>query len=210
MSNMNDTDCSEILERLKRLEEMLFNYMAVEDGNEPSEQDRDFDQDLPIDFSPESDKAYWAYQLEKYIDSMGLKYFKGSEFSQYWYKERSGVDNYPPPQEKWSNIVPTLVVLDRFREEMGESVKITSSYRAPNYNSAIGGEDKSQHMEFCAIDFKCIKGEPNEWANLIKSYRGQVFHNPATNTPFTFSGGIGVYNTFVHIDTRGYDANWRG
>ena len=25
-----------------------------------------------------------------------------------------------------------------------------------------------------------------------------------------FRGGIGLYPTFIHVDTRGYNANWRG
>lgn len=208
MSNHN-TDYTELLERITRLEAMIFDLIQVEEGNEPVEEEIDFENPEQIDFSPESEKAYWIYQLDKYINGMQFKHFKGQEVTRYCYKNRNSVENSVPPSDKWQNIIPTLVVLDRFREEWGAPVKLNSVYRSPEYNRVIpNSSKKSQHVEFTAVDFHSSRGSPREWGALLKSYRGQTFHNPATDTSFTFAGGIGIYKTFAHLDTRGYDANF--
>jgi uncharacterized protein YcbK (DUF882 family) len=152
-----------------------------------------------------------SLELEQFIDSLGLRYFKGAEFTEYWSRKRNGATNSPPPRELWTNIVKTLVVLDEIRHRLGASITLNSTYRSPAYNRAIAGAGKSLHMEFKAIDFTCDKGKPSDWAKVAKDLRGQAFHLPASaglGTRFVFRGGVGVYPTFVHIDTRGADANW--
>lgn len=53
-----------------------------------------------------------------------------------------------------------------------------------------------------------IGGNVNaKWAAKAKEMRGRTFHYP-DGRQFIFRGGIGLYPTFVHIDTRGVDANW--
>lgn len=147
-------------------------------------------------------------QLENFIDGLGLANFRGSEFTPYWSRVRNGVRNSIPPRNLWPNIVPTLVVLQRFRDDIGTAVNLTSTYRSPDYNDAIGGAPGSLHLQFRAIDFVCNRGTANQWADTLKSYRGDTFLNPHTGDNFVFRGGIGEYNSFVHIDTRGYDATW--
>jgi lysozyme family protein len=107
--------------------------------------------------------------------------------------------NTDPPRELWANIIPTARVLDRLRDEIGHPIVLTSAYRSPKYNAAIGGARHSQHMEFRALDFKVVgAGGPPDWAKILKRYRDEGM----------FSGGIGAYGTFVHVDTRGYRADW--
>ena len=146
-------------------------------------------------------------KLEEYIDSLGLRYFKGSELTAYWSRTRDGVSNSCPPEDLWDNIVPTLVVLDEVRHLAGQSIRLTSTYRDPDYNRAVGGERMSYHMKFMAIDFQGGQG-PSRNLAIAKSLRGKMFKNPDTNTMFMFAGGLGKYPTFVHIDTRGINANW--
>lgn len=155
---------------------------------------------------PRSEEAL----LEQFIDGFGLPNFRGSEFTPYWSRRRNGVSNSVPPRVLWPNIAPTLAVLQSFRSEFGSIVRLSSTYRSVPYNNAIGGAGESQHTQFRAIDFICHTGTPSAWANLLKSYRGRNFTNPQTGDDFVFRGGIGVYRTFVHIDTRGYDADWTG
>jgi hypothetical protein len=146
-------------------------------------------------------------ELEAFIDSLDLRYFKGSELTPYWSRKRGDVSNSCPPKELWGNIVPTLVVLDEIRHMMDFPITLTSTYRSKEYNAAVGGEKKSYHMSFMAIDFQGGRG-PSVNAKAAKLLRGKVFKNPDTRKKFTFAGGIGKYRTFVHIDTRGFDANW--
>jgi hypothetical protein len=101
-----------------------------------------------------------------------------------------------------------LVVLDEVRERLGKPITLTSTYRSPAYNQAVGGARFSQHLVFNATDIQAKGAKPAEVAELAKGLRGKKFKNPLTGKPFTFKGGIGRYATFVHIDTRGHNADW--
>ena len=109
--------------------------------------------------------------------------------------------NADPPEALWSNVVPLARALQKFREAVGRPVVLTSIYRSPEYNAAIGGAGRSQHMAFRAADFKVVgsgAGTPRDWAKKMRQMRD---HN-------VFSGGVGLYNSFVHVDTRGNPADW--
>ncbi len=149
-----------------------------------------------------------AEQLEQFVDRLGLRYIKGKELTPYWSQVRKGVRNSCPDESLWPNIVPTLMVLDETRHKLGCYICVTSSYRRPAYNAAVGGEPNSFHMRFSAIDFQAGKDKPSEWAKVARSLRGKKFVLPGNSGSFVFRGGIGLYATFVHLDTRGQDANW--
>jgi hypothetical protein len=148
-------------------------------------------------------------ELEQFIDGLNLQSFRGSEFRPYWSRVRGSVRNSAPPRSIWNNVVQTLVVLQRFRSEMGAPVRLTSTYRSPRYNRAVGGVSNSQHVQFRALDFICDRGTPRDWMQRLREYRGQTFNHPAIRS-FEFRGGIGLYvsSGFVHLDTRGSDADW--
>lgn len=146
--------------------------------------------------------------FELFVDGLSLPNFRGREFTPYWSRVRSGVRNGVPPESLWNNIVPTLVVLQKLRTELGVWITLTSTYRRPAYNRAIAGAGASFHMDFKAIDFSCATGSPSDWARSLKGYRGQAFDLPGIHGDYIFRGGVGIYDTFVHIDTRGWDANW--
>ncbi len=107
--------------------------------------------------------------------------------------------NTDPPKDKWDNILPTARVIDEFRRRIAAPVTITSAYRSPKYNKAIGGAFKSQHMEFTALDF-VVRGNstPAIWASILRSMRTEGW----------FKGGIGTYSYFVHVDSRGENTDW--
>ncbi|SDN71299.1 D-Ala-D-Ala carboxypeptidase family metallohydrolase [Ensifer sp. YR511] len=108
--------------------------------------------------------------------------------------------NTDPPRHLWPNVLRLARVLDRLREEMGRSVILTSVYRSPEYNATLpGAKMNSQHQLFRAADFKIVgPGNPASWAAVLYRYRNEKM----------FEGGIGVYDSFVHLDTRGYNADW--
>lgn len=164
------------------------------------------------DFEENKEIASSESDFEQFIDRLGLRHFKGSEFTPYWSRLKNGVANSVPPMSLWNNIIKTIIILDALRHENGVAITLLSTYRSPRYNTAIGGEPASFHMKFMAIDFSCEDGHPESWAEQLKGLRGQSFNLPGNAGNFIFSGGIGVYptNGFVHVDTRGYDANWKG
>jgi hypothetical protein len=147
--------------------------------------------------------------LETYIDGLGLQYFKGRELTPYWSRSCGNIRNSVPPQNLWTNIAPTLTVLNRLRRDLKGAITITSSYRDSDYNACVGGVSNSQHRFFMAVDFVAKTGTPAVWAAKLRSYRGQQFTIPGIGN-YTFKGGIGTYSSFVHLDTRGYNADWHG
>lgn len=90
-----------------------------------------------------------------------------------------------------------LNVLDDVRKNLGVT-SITSGYRTISYNAKIdGAASKSKHCMGIAADIKVSGKTPKEvYDYLNKKY------------PNTF--GIGLYDTFVHIDTRPERSRWNG
>lgn len=146
-------------------------------------------------------------ELEAFIDGLGLRYFKGAELTWLWYRSRKGVHNFCPPRALWQNCVDVLLVADELRARHGASIKITSAYRSPAYNAAVGGEPMSYHKIFMALDLVSPRGARQLWRDAT-NLRGVRINRPGSKSWFKFAGGIGRYPGFVHIDTRGKDANW--
>ena len=88
-------------------------------------------------------------------------------------------------------------VLQKIRTHFGKSVTITSAYRTPGRNKAVGGQTYSQHLYGKAADIK-VKGVAPK---TVAAY---------ANTLLPKSGGIGTYNSFVHVDVRKTKARWNG
>lgn len=148
-------------------------------------------------------------KLIEFIDRLKLNNFSGAEIAAYAHRERGKTTNSLPPESLWPNIIQTLVIAQELRTVLGVPLTITSAYRSPSYNSAVGGEPGSYHMRFMALDL--IPGgkvKPSQLAAAARKLRGRKFKVPGTNDHFFWKGGIGEYSTFVHIDCRGYNANW--
>jgi lysozyme family protein/uncharacterized protein YcbK (DUF882 family) len=124
----------------------------------------------------------------------GLKHFKPGEFLMLG----SSGGNSSPPRELWPNVVDLAKVLDEVRSRLNVPMVLTSVYRSEAHNAAVGGVQGSQHRLFRAADFVAKEGRPRDWANVVQQMRSQKF----------FQGGIGVYDGFVHVDTRGWNADW--
>ncbi len=88
-------------------------------------------------------------------------------------------------------------ILQKIRSHFGKSVTITSAYRTPGKNKAVGGETYSQHLYGKAADIKVKNTSPAK----VAAYAEKLLKN---------KGGIGTYSTFVHIDTRTTKARWKG
>lgn len=137
--------------------------------------------------------------LAAYIDSFGFRMYHGSDFTGPLSNVRSGVRNSVPPRDIWNNIIPTIQVLEKLSIQTGKKYNINCSYRSPAYNAALGATTSgvaknSWHMRFFAIDFG---GSSNEF-KILDGWRHQG----------VFSGGLHLYPTFVHVDTRGVNSNW--
>lgn len=131
-----------------------------------------------------------------------IRFFKPEEFL---FKGASNAThnlNEDPPEALWENVVDLAKVLDVLRAELDAPIYFNSVYRSPAYNEKIGGAARSLHKQFKAADFHVRGGAggPKAWAAKLRRLRSEGL----------FSGGVGVYDSFVHLDTRGVDVDWKG
>lgn len=137
-------------------------------------------------------------EYTQFLGGLHLRHFAPSEIVNYADRVRDGVRNSLPPRRLWPNLVPTLWVADQLRHHLGFALAVVSAYRDEDYNAAVGGAPSSLHKENSALDLKPIGGSVMALHAAAMRFRGAG----------VFRGGIGLYNTFVHIDTRGADATW--
>jgi uncharacterized protein YcbK (DUF882 family) len=107
------------------------------------------------------------------------------------------------PPELVANATELLKNLQVIRDHFQRPIIIISGYRSPARNAAVGGADKSQHLEAKAADIK-IAGVPTEEIyNRIEKLIAQGLVK---------QGGLGKYikSGFVHYDIRGTKARWEG
>ena len=84
--------------------------------------------------------------------------------------------------------------LEALRERLdGRSIEITSGYRCPAHNAAVGGHPASEHMAGVATDIVVGGLPPDQVADA------------AVEAGFS---GLGRYDTFTHVDSR--DLAYRG
>lgn len=133
-----------------------------------------------------------------FIDGLALRYVTADEIIRPHRNVRGGVANELPPRHMWSRLIPTLRVADEIRHRLGSPLKlVNSAYRSPDYNLACSGAKHSYHMQNRALDLMFKEGASAASAVATK-LREEGF----------FRGGIGTYATFIHVDTRGFDATW--
>jgi uncharacterized protein YcbK (DUF882 family) len=84
-----------------------------------------------------------------------------------------------------------LVALQAIRDEYGAPISITSAYRTPTHNKAVGGAPNSLHTLGMAVD---VTGDDIDSIALIASELGLV---------------VRIYpeKNFVHLDV-GKPRNW--
>jgi len=89
-----------------------------------------------------------------------------------------------------------VAALEMLRELVGVPIHINSGCRCKSHNRRVGGAKNSRHMVGDAADIHCKGVLPFRLASLAKKV-------PAFN-----DGGIGIYEHWVHVDTRDGKARW--
>lgn len=87
-------------------------------------------------------------------------------------------------------------LLEKVREHFKRPVVINSGYRTVQYNSRLpNSSPKSQHTLGKAADIRVTGVAPVD----VYAYLNQLYPN---------SHGLGIYNTFVHVDVRDKKSRW--
>jgi uncharacterized protein YcbK (DUF882 family) len=146
-----------------------------------------------------TDHAIRAQRYLEWLHAQNLRFGFALELSSLADRVSKGVRNDTPPVERWHRILPTIRLVESVREAFGPTI-LNSAYRSMTYNIAVGGVGDSRHSQNDALDISVVGVLPQQVADFLKEQRAKG----------AFSGGIGVYRTFVHVDTRGTNADWRG
>lgn len=97
--------------------------------------------------------------------------FRLSEFIRSETASRRGIRNVPGPQQIAALEQLCLNILQPVRNQFGRAVIVTSGYRSPTLNKAIGGSSSSQHTKGEAADFT-VSGVSNmDVCRFIRDHR---------------------------------------
>jgi uncharacterized protein YcbK (DUF882 family) len=108
-------------------------------------------------------------------------------------------DDTDVPAELLPNVQKLANELQKLRDELGLPIKINSGYRTKTYNKKIGGATNSMHVQAKAADIVVTDISPT---NLYKRIE-KLIEEGKVNFK-----GVGVYDTFVHVDVRDRRSRW--
>ena len=105
------------------------------------------------------------------------------------------------PAVDLANVDPNVLTrFEQLQSAFGVALPLLSGYRDSEHNKAVGGADKSQHLDGRALDVDVSKLSEEDRVKLISM---------ASSMGFT---GIGVYANSIHLDTgplRAWGPNYK-
>ncbi|MDR3258446.1 MAG: DUF882 domain-containing protein [Fusobacteriaceae bacterium] len=121
------------------------------------------------------------------------QYFTMQEAINSDYANKHHIDNYPKNSLHKKNIIETAKRMDKVRNLLGRPIRVSSWYRSPKVNNAIGGSDSSAHQDGLAVDFYLKKGQVKKEFNKIKnsslSYDQLIFYPRGNRAHIGFRKG---------------------
>ena len=105
-----------------------------------------------------------------------MKYFSIEELAKSASAERLAIDNTPPRAARKMLTILVEQLLDPIRRRYGAPIVVTSGYRCPALNTAVGGVANSHHIVGCAADIVAPllspQGGKNQTAPFLSSPLG--------------------------------------
>lgn len=90
-----------------------------------------------------------------------------------------------------------IAALEEFRVLIDVAFSPNSAFRCNRHNEREGGAKHSQHILGFAVDIPRLEGHTvTSMAEVAKTVKDFA------------DGGIGLYDTFIHLDVRGVYARW--
>lgn len=101
--------------------------------------------------------------------------------------------------EVFANVKNVANNLQVLRDALKTPIHINSAVRCKDHNQMVNGSPKSQHLLGKAVDIITKKFSVNQIYDVVIKLReqGKVKFN-----------GIGIYNTFLHLDLRDNKTEW--
>lgn len=118
------------------------------------------------------------------------------DFSKHEFDSKDGADMPPSVFFQINKLARNLQVL---RDHFNARIVINSGFRSYQHNKAVGGASNSQHLYGKAADFVVDGQTPEEVYEAIEMLQAQGK---------MLQGGMRVYPTFLHYDTRGKRVRW--
>ena len=135
-----------------------------------------------------------------------MTFFSIEELTQSATAKRLGIDNTPSDEIKKNLTMFIEKVLDPIREDWGSPIIVSSGYRCPELNKAVGGANTSGHQYGYCADLQ-VKGglkKIRELADFI--FKWMKDHNMKWDEIlFEQSGGV----TWLHFCWIGKDGKQR-
>lgn len=99
------------------------------------------------------------------------------------------------PNDVYENLKKLCIKLEELRKVIDKPIIIISQYRCDKRNRLIGGAPKSQHKYGKAVDIVVDGMTPEEVANVANKLKFK---------------GVGIYDSFTHVDIRSsiFNARW--
>ncbi len=144
-------------------------------------------------------KGLDVLRYANYIKALKLKNISPFMVLQPHFKTRGRLVNTLPPRYMWKNIATTLRVLDALSSRLRATPKeMLSIYRSPAYNRAVRGRSQSLHLSNNAVDVQFNGVSAYTVSSVLRKMRSEG----------VFTGGVGRYSSFTHIDTRPQNVDW--
>ena len=125
-----------------------------------------------------------TYSVKRDGDGKVSKHFRVREFA-----SKDGADKVLIDDD-------LVALLEDIREAAGgKAITINSGYRSPEHNAAVGGVSNSQHVKGTAADIVVEGTDPLTVGQIAEHFLNKT-------------GGIGVYKSFTHVDTRATRSRW--
>lgn len=86
------------------------------------------------------------------VKNYNMKYFNFTELTASATAERLAIDNTPPHAARKMLTILIEQLLDPIRRRYGAPIIVTSGYRCPALNTAVGGVTNRHHIIGCAAD----------------------------------------------------------